>query len=95
MIRDTRRNQFFPTDGEKLEFPADFFMQSPDSKYSFQAYRLIFNQHHGLSRIRSSPTICYHPSAEIVFMTQATNCGDIWPVSTLAATCSRDWWNID
>jgi hypothetical protein len=28
MIRDTRRNQFFPTAGEKLEFTSDFFMQS-------------------------------------------------------------------
>jgi Omp85 superfamily domain len=50
IIRDTRRNQFFPTAGEKLEFTSDFFMQSLGSKYSFQAYRLIFNQYHSLSK---------------------------------------------
>ena len=50
MIRDTRPNHFFPTAGEKLEFTADFFMQSLGSKYSFQAYRLIFNQYHSLSK---------------------------------------------
>jgi len=50
MIRDTRRNQFFPTAGEKLEFTSDFFMQSLGSKYSFQAYRLTFNQYHSLSK---------------------------------------------
>jgi outer membrane protein assembly factor BamA len=50
MIRDTRRNQFFPTAGEKLEFTSDFFMQSLGSKYSFQAYRLTFNQYYSLSK---------------------------------------------
>jgi hypothetical protein len=50
MIRDTRRNQFFPTAGEKLEFTGDFFMQSLGSKFSFQAYRLTFNQYHSLSK---------------------------------------------
>jgi hypothetical protein len=50
MIRDTRHNQFFPTAGEKLEFTADFFMQSLGSKYSFQAYRLTFSQYHSLSK---------------------------------------------
>jgi hypothetical protein len=50
MIRDTRRNQFFPTAGEKLEFTSDFFMQSLGSKYSFQTYRLTFNQYHSLSK---------------------------------------------
>jgi len=50
MIRDTRPNQFFPTAGEKLQFTSDFFMQSLGSKYSFQAYRLIFNQYHSLNK---------------------------------------------
>ncbi|MGC2476909.1 MAG: BamA/TamA family outer membrane protein, partial [Candidatus Sulfotelmatobacter sp.] len=50
IIRDTRPNHFFPTAGEKLEFTADFFMQSLGSKYSFQAYRLFFNQYHSLSK---------------------------------------------
>jgi len=50
MIRDTRLNQFFPSAGEKLEFTSDFFMQSLGSKYSFQAYRLVFNQYHSLSK---------------------------------------------
>jgi hypothetical protein len=50
MIRDTRLNQFFPTAGEKLEFTSDFFMQSLGSKYSFQAYRLTFNQYYSLSK---------------------------------------------
>jgi hypothetical protein len=50
IIRDTRPNQFFPTAGEKLEFTGDFFMQSLGSKYSFQAYRLTFNQYHSLSK---------------------------------------------
>lgn len=50
VIRDTRRNQFFPSAGEKLEFTADFFMQSLGSKYSFQAYRLVFNQYYSLSK---------------------------------------------
>jgi len=50
MIRDTRVNQFFPTAGEKLEFTSDFFMQSLGSKYSFQAYRLVFNQYHSVSK---------------------------------------------
>lgn len=50
MIRDTRANQFFPTAGEKLEFTSDFFMQSLGSKYSFQAYRLTFNQYRSLSK---------------------------------------------
>jgi hypothetical protein len=76
MIRDTRRNQFFPTDGEKLEFPAEFFMQSLGSKYStFQAYRLIFNQYRSLSKNQVLAYDLFHPSAEIAFMTQATNCG--------------------
>ncbi|HEX8814496.1 MAG TPA: BamA/TamA family outer membrane protein [Terriglobales bacterium] len=50
MIRDTRLNQFFPTAGEKLQFTADFFMQSLGSKYSFQSYKLTFNQYHSLSK---------------------------------------------
>jgi hypothetical protein len=50
MIRDTRPNQFFPTAGEKLEFTADFFMQSLGSKYSFQSYRLTFNKYRSLSK---------------------------------------------
>jgi hypothetical protein len=50
MIRDTRPNQFFPVAGEKLEFTGDFFMQSLGSKYSFQAYRLTFDQYHSLGK---------------------------------------------
>ncbi len=50
MIRDTRPNQFFPVAGQKLEFTSDFFMQSLGSKYSFQAYRLTFNQYRSLSK---------------------------------------------
>jgi Omp85 superfamily domain len=50
VIRDTRPNQFFATAGEKLEFTSDFFMQSLGSKYSFQAYRLVFNQYHSLTK---------------------------------------------
>jgi Omp85 superfamily domain len=50
IIRDTRPNQFFPVAGEKLQFTSDFFMQSLGSKYSFQTYRLIFNQYHSLSK---------------------------------------------
>jgi hypothetical protein len=48
--RDTRNNQFFATAGTKLEFTSDFFMQSLGSKYSFQAYRLVFNQYRSLSK---------------------------------------------
>jgi hypothetical protein len=45
VIRDTRANQFYPTAGGKLEFTSDFFMKSIGSKYSFQAYRFIFNRY--------------------------------------------------
>jgi hypothetical protein len=45
VTRDTRPNQFYPIAGEKLEFTSDFFMKSLGSKYSFQAYRFIFNRY--------------------------------------------------
>jgi len=50
LIRDTRPNQFYPTNGEKLEFTSDFFMQALGSKYSFQSYRFTFNKYGSLSK---------------------------------------------
>jgi hypothetical protein len=50
VIRDTRSSQFYPTSGEKLEFTGDFFMESLGSKYSFQAYRLAFNEYFSLGK---------------------------------------------
>jgi hypothetical protein len=50
LMRDTRPNQFYPTAGEKIEFTSDFFMQSLGSKYSFQAYRFIFDKYFSLGK---------------------------------------------
>jgi Omp85 superfamily domain len=50
LMRDTRPNQFYPTSGEKIEFTSDFFMQSLGSKYSFQAYRFIFDKYFSLGK---------------------------------------------
>jgi len=50
LMRDTRPNQFYPVAGEKIEFTADFFMQSLGSKYSFQAYRFIFDKYFSLGK---------------------------------------------
>jgi hypothetical protein len=50
LMRDTRPNQFYPTAGTKLEITSDFFMQSIGSKYSFQAYRFIFDKYFSLGK---------------------------------------------
>jgi hypothetical protein len=50
LMRDTRPNQFYPTAGTKLEITSDFFMQSIGSKYSFQAYRFIFDKYVSLGK---------------------------------------------
>jgi Omp85 superfamily domain len=50
ITRDTRNNLFYPTAGEKLQFTSDFFMQSLDSKYSFQAYRFAFDKYFSLRK---------------------------------------------
>jgi Omp85 superfamily domain len=50
LMRDTRPNQFYPTAGTKLEITSDFFMQSIGSKYSFQAYRFIFDKYLSLGK---------------------------------------------
>jgi Omp85 superfamily domain len=50
LTRDTRPNQFYPTAGEKIEFTSDFFMKSLGSKYSFQAYRFVFDKYLSLGK---------------------------------------------
>lgn len=47
--RDTRPNRFYPTTGASLDFTADFFFQGLGSKYSFQTYKLTFNQYWSLT----------------------------------------------
>jgi hypothetical protein len=48
--RETTPNRFYPTTGTLLEFSSDFFSQALGSKYSFQAYRFVFNKYGSLSR---------------------------------------------
>lgn len=47
--RDTRPNRFYPTTGTSLDFTADFFSQGLGSKYSFQSYKLTFNEYWSLT----------------------------------------------
>jgi len=47
--RETSPNRFYPTSGTLLDFTSDFFSQALGSKYSFQAYRFIFNKYGSLS----------------------------------------------
>jgi len=48
--RETAPNRFYPTTGTLLDFTSDFFSQDLGSKYSFQAYRFIFNKYGSLSK---------------------------------------------
>jgi outer membrane protein assembly factor BamA len=48
--RETSPNRFYPTSGTLLDFTSDFFSQALGSKYSFQAYRFIFNKYGSLSK---------------------------------------------
>lgn len=48
--RDTRPNRFYPTTGTLLTFTADFFSQTLGSKYSFQSYKLTFNEYWSFSK---------------------------------------------
>src|SRR5246127_2078575 len=47
--RETSPNRFYPTSGTLLDFASDFFSQALGSKYSFQAYRFMFNKYGSLS----------------------------------------------
>jgi len=42
--RDTRSSQFYPVNGAYFSFTTDFFAQALGSKYSFQAYRSVFDK---------------------------------------------------
>ncbi|HTQ96447.1 MAG TPA: BamA/TamA family outer membrane protein, partial [Candidatus Acidoferrum sp.] len=46
VLRDSRINRFYPTQGMFLQFSGDFFSQGLGSKYSFQSYKLAFNKYH-------------------------------------------------
>ncbi len=50
LVRDTRPNHFYPLSGSKLEFTGDFFSQALGSKYSFQHYKLEWDQYFSLSK---------------------------------------------
>ena len=41
--RDTRPSRFYPTAGTILDFTADLFSEGLGSKYSFESYKLTFN----------------------------------------------------
>lgn len=45
VIRDSRLNRFYPTQGTLLDFTGDFFSQGLGSKYSFQSYKFTFNKY--------------------------------------------------
>jgi len=45
VIRDSRLNRFYPTQGALLDFTGDFFSQGLGSKYSFQSYKFTFNKY--------------------------------------------------
>jgi len=45
VIRDSRINRFYSTQGTLLDFTADFFSQGLGSKYSFQSYKFTFNKY--------------------------------------------------
>jgi outer membrane protein assembly factor BamA len=44
--RDTTPNRFYPVSGSMLHFGADFFAKGIGSTFSFQTYRLTFNEYH-------------------------------------------------
>jgi len=46
VVRDSRVNRFYPTQGMFLQFTGDFFSQGIGSKYSFQSYKVTFNKYH-------------------------------------------------
>lgn len=46
VVRDSRINRFYPTQGMFLQFTGDFFSQGLGSKYSFQSYKATFNKYH-------------------------------------------------
>jgi Omp85 superfamily domain len=48
--RDMRPNRFYPTSGTLTDFTSDFFSQALGSKYTFQSYRLTFNQYTSLTK---------------------------------------------
>jgi len=48
--RDTRPNHFYPTTGSFTDFTADFFSQGIGSKYTFQAYTLMYNKYQRLGK---------------------------------------------
>lgn len=48
LYRDTRPNRFYPTRGTLFNATADFFSQGLGSKYSFQSYKIIFNEYWSL-----------------------------------------------
>jgi outer membrane protein assembly factor BamA len=50
LLRDTRPNRFYPTNGTVLDFTSDFFSQGLGSKYSFQSYKFTFNKYWSLTK---------------------------------------------
>ncbi|MGB8324063.1 MAG: hypothetical protein WCE52_13985, partial [Candidatus Acidiferrum sp.] len=45
VIRDSRTNRFYPTDGMLIDFTGDFYSQNLGSKYSFQSYNFHFDKY--------------------------------------------------
>jgi hypothetical protein len=45
VVRDSRINRFYSTQGMLVDFTADFFSQGLGSKYSFQSYKFTFNKY--------------------------------------------------
>jgi len=43
VIRDSRLNRFYPTQGTLLDFTGDFLSKGLGRKYSFQSYKFTFN----------------------------------------------------
>ncbi len=50
LMRDTRPNRFFPTEGTLFDFTSDFFSQGLGSKYSFQSYKFTFNKYWSVTK---------------------------------------------
>jgi outer membrane protein assembly factor BamA len=45
VVRDSRINRFYATQGMLVDFAADFFSQGLGSKYSFRSYKFTFNKY--------------------------------------------------
>jgi len=50
LTRDTSPNRFYPTSGSYFSFTSDFYSQGLGSKYSFQSYKMVFDEYGSLGK---------------------------------------------